>query len=136
MDCPGGGDKKAITMGGENFQVKIMGGAGLTSNLDRPNMPAATLTMPVCIDRSRPPKREGQTKEERGKRRRSRWTEEGSKTYIPGMPTMIPEGLSPQQEKVLVDAEKQSKIPFVTLLIKSLSTYCNCHSGILASIED
>ena len=50
-----GGDKKAITMGGEvltdtiftgrlillfkNFQVKIMGGAGLTSNLDRPNMP-------------------------------------------------------------------------------------------------
>ena len=67
---PGGGDKKAITMGGEvileyqlsfvqelssewnhtfisrsiavlfkNFQVKIMGGAGLTSNLDRPNMP-------------------------------------------------------------------------------------------------
>jgi len=98
-DSPGGGDKKAITMGGENFQVKIMGGAGLTSNLDRPNMPAATLTMPVCIDRSRPPKREGETKEERAKRRRSRWTEEGSKTYIPGMPTMIPEGLSPQQEK-------------------------------------
>ena len=74
-------------MGGD-FQVKIMGGAGLTSNLDRPNMPggnclnclkgnhssvrmvtvffaAATLTMPVCIDRSRPPKREGETKEER-----------------------------------------------------------------------
>ena len=38
----------------------------------------------------------------RAKRRRSRWTEEGSKTYIPGMPTMIPEGLSPQQEKVFV----------------------------------
>jgi hypothetical protein len=33
-------------------------------------------------------------------RRRSRWTEEGSKTYIPGMPTMIPEGLTPQQQKV------------------------------------
>ena len=116
--------------------------------------------MPVCIDRSRPPKREGETKEERwkkvmielnwtkcdllvqdcehlfrAKRRRSRWTEEGSKTYIPGMPTMIPEGLSPQQEKVLVDSKKW-KNAFVIILLKSFSTYSYCHSGILASIED
>ena len=105
---------------------------------------AATLTMPVCIDRSRPPKREGETKEERStlilkvktkmwvklahivpiraKRRRSRWTEEGSKTYIPGMPTMIPEGLTPQQEKVW---NRDSNI-FSNLAIP----------GVLATVED
>ena len=39
----------------------------------------------------------------RAKRRRSRWTEEGSKTYIPGMSTMIPEGLSKQQQEVILE---------------------------------
>lgn len=88
-------ERKAIGYG----EIKIMGGAGFTSNLDRPNMPAATLSMPVNVTRGRSEKREGETKEERAKRRRSRWTDEASKTYIPGLPTMIPEGLTPQQEQ-------------------------------------
>lgn len=90
------GARKAIAMG----TPAIMGGAGLTTNLDRPNMPTATLTMPVSVHRGRTEKREGETKEERAKRRKSRWTDECQKTFIPGLPTMIPEGLTKTQEEV------------------------------------
>ena len=35
----------------------------------------------------------------RKKKRKSRWTDETSKTFIPGLPTMIPTGLSKDQEE-------------------------------------
>merc|ERR1719221_706919 len=49
-------------------------------------------------------KREGrpetkESREERKKKRKSRWTDEACKTFIPGLPTMIPAGLSKEQEE-------------------------------------
>merc|ERR1719221_141020 len=49
-------------------------------------------------------KREGrpetkESREERKKKRKSRWTDEACKTFIPGLPTMIPAGMSKEQEE-------------------------------------
>ena len=35
----------------------------------------------------------------RRKKRKSRWTDESSKTFIPGLPTMIPAGMTKDQEE-------------------------------------
>ena len=35
----------------------------------------------------------------RKKKRKSRWTDETCKTFIPGLPTMIPTGMSKEQEE-------------------------------------
>ena len=35
----------------------------------------------------------------RRKKRKSRWTDESSKTFIPGLPTMIPGGMTKEQEE-------------------------------------
>lgn len=35
----------------------------------------------------------------RRKKRKSRWTDESSKTFIPGLPTMIPGGMTKDQEE-------------------------------------
>ena len=35
----------------------------------------------------------------RKKKRKSRWTDESCKTFIPGLPTMIPTGMSKEQEE-------------------------------------
>merc|ERR1719378_1023075 len=40
-----------------------------------------------------------ESREERKKKRKSRWTDEACKTFIPGLPTMIPGGLTKQQEE-------------------------------------
>ncbi len=42
-----------------------------------------------------------ESREERRKKRKSRWggDEGGEKTFIPGMPTMMPQGLSKDQEE-------------------------------------
>jgi len=55
-------------------------------------------------DRKRPAERESrfdqkESREERKKKRKSRWTDETAKTFIPGLPTMIPNGLSKEQEE-------------------------------------
>lgn len=43
---------------------------------------------------------EKETKEERKKRRKTRWGgSEHDKTFIPGMPTVLPTNLTPEQEK-------------------------------------
>lgn len=45
-------------------------------------------------------KQEKETKEERRKRRKTRWSgSEHDKTFIPGMPTVLPTNLTPEQEK-------------------------------------
>ena len=49
---------------------------------------------------SRPKDKDKMTREERKKARKSRWTDEASKTFIPGLPTLIPAGLSKQQEEI------------------------------------
>lgn len=43
-----------------------------------------------------------ESREERRKKRKSRWEAETDKVIIPGMPTMIPPGLTPDQEKIYV----------------------------------
>lgn len=43
-----------------------------------------------------------ESREERKKKRKSRWEAETDKVVIPGMPTMIPPGLTPDQEKIYV----------------------------------
>ena len=58
-------------------------------------------------DRKRPAERESRfdkkepsmSREERKKKRKSRWTDESAKTFIPGLPTMIPTGLTKEQEE-------------------------------------
>merc|ERR1719210_2639011 len=55
-------------------------------------------------DRKRPAERESrfdkkESREERKKKRKSRWTDESMKTFIPGLPTMIPTGMSKEQEQ-------------------------------------
>jgi len=84
--------------------MKVMGGAGITENLDRPNMPVRQPVQERLVERSsRPSKRGGDreesSREERRKKRKSRWTDEACKTFIPGLPTMIPGGLSKEQEE-------------------------------------
>jgi len=85
--------------------MKVMGGAGITENLDRPNMPVRQPVQERLVERSsRPSKRGGDreresSREERRKKRKSRWTDEACKTFIPGLPTMIPGGLSREQEE-------------------------------------
>merc|ERR1719242_1812850 len=55
-------------------------------------------------ERKRPAERESrfdkkESREERKKKRKSRWTDETCKTFIPGLPTMIPTGMSKEQEE-------------------------------------
>merc|ERR1719336_1814621 len=55
-------------------------------------------------ERKRPAERESrfdkkESREERKKKRKSRWTDESMKTFIPGLPTMIPTGMSKEQEE-------------------------------------
>jgi len=38
----------------------------------------------------------------RSRKRKKRWGDEGSKTVIPGMPTTMPKGLNPEQEKAYI----------------------------------
>lgn len=45
-------------------------------------------------------KQEKESKEERRKRRKTRWSgSEHDKTFIPGMPTVLPTNLTPEQER-------------------------------------
>ena len=63
-----------------------------------------TVTLGV-VSRSRfdqPPPGKEESREERRKKRKSRWEAETDKVVIPGMPTMIPPGLTPDQEKIYV----------------------------------
>ena len=69
------------------------------------------------VSRSRfdqPPKEE--SREERRKKRKSRWEAETDKVVIPGMPTMIPAGLSANQEKIYLCKFELLLIPFYTLI--------------------
>jgi len=79
-------------------------------NRDFPNMPNMQNAMVAFgqVDRAErkrtADKREGrpetkESREERKKKRKSRWTDEACKTFIPGLPTMIPAGLSKEQEE-------------------------------------
>ena len=42
----------------------------------------------------------------RKKKRKSRWTDETCKTFIPGLPTMIPTGMSKEQEEAYLCKSK------------------------------
>lgn len=45
-------------------------------------------------------KQEKETKDERKKRKKTRWGgSEHDKTFIPGMPTVLPTNLTPEQER-------------------------------------
>ena len=57
-----------------------------------------------CLDLvfDQPPPGKEESREERRKKRKSRWEAETDKVVIPGMPTMIPPGLTPDQEKIYV----------------------------------
>jgi len=78
-------------------------------NRDFPNMPNQTAMVSFGqVDRAErkrtADKREGrpetkESREDRKKKRKSRWTDEACKTFIPGLPTMIPGGLSKEQEE-------------------------------------
>jgi len=78
-------------------------------NYDMPNMPPQNAVVAFGqVDRAERKRaadqREGrsetrESREERKKKRKSRWTDEACKTFIPGLPTMIPAGLSKQQEE-------------------------------------
>jgi len=79
-------------------------------NRDFPNMPNMQTAMVSFgqVDRAErkrtADKREGrpetkESREDRKKKRKSRWTDEACKTFIPGLPTMIPAGLSKEQEE-------------------------------------
>ena len=48
----------------------------------------------------------------RKKKRKSRWTDETCKTFIPGLPTMIPTGMSKEQEEAYLCKFKLSIINF------------------------
>jgi len=85
-------------------------------NYDRPNMPNG---IPLAIQqitnqhqnamhshsskKRGSDEREGRSREkdseERKRKRKSRWTDEAQKTFIPGLPTMIPAGLNKDQEE-------------------------------------
>jgi len=63
-----------------------------------------------------PPKAGGEsskeeTREERRKKRKSRWggADGAEKTFIPGMPTMMPQGLSPDQEEAYLHRHRRSR---------------------------
>lgn len=55
-----------------------------------------------------------ESREDRKKKRRSRWTDEACKTFIPGLPTMIPTGLSKQQEEAYLCRRPRSRYTRVT----------------------
>merc|ERR1719154_493918 len=76
-------------------------------NYDMPNMQTAMVSFGQ-VDRAErkrtADRREGrpetkESREDRKKKRKSRWTDEACKTFIPGLPTMIPAGLSKEQEE-------------------------------------
>jgi len=86
------------------------GGGGGGSSLLNPsylNQGGAGAIVPLGSsqsERKRPAERESrfdkkESREERKKKRKSRWTDESMKTFIPGLPTMIPTGMSKEQEE-------------------------------------
>jgi len=61
---------------------------------------AGSLKRPAAAEReSRPTEKGSESRDERRKKRKSRWETETAKTCIPGMPTMIPAGLTKDQEE-------------------------------------
>ena len=83
QDYPAQGQRQALLA---PATMRVMGGAGITDNLDRPNMPVRHHVEERLVERSRPSKRGGERedREDRRKKRRSRWTDEACKTFIPG----------------------------------------------------
>merc|ERR1719461_1709112 len=97
--------------GSNTTPLEPRGGGGLSSRLggatSGPSLlnPGAVVPLGAEInERKRPAERESrfdvkESREERRKKRKSRWTDESSKTFIPGLPTMIPAGMTKDQEE-------------------------------------
>jgi len=79
----------------------------------------------LCIGDS---KQEKESKEgERKKRKKTRWSgSEHDKTFIPGMPTVLPTNLTPEQEKAylckLLSLVQHLQCIFFSILVR-ISTY-------------
>jgi len=90
------------------------GGGGGGSSLLNPSYLNQGSVVPLgssLPERKRPAERESrfdkkESREERKKKRKSRWTDETCKTFIPGLPTMIPTGMSKEQEEAYLCKSK------------------------------
>lgn len=80
------------------------------------------------VSRSRfdqpPPPGKEESREDRRKKRKSRWEAETDKVVIPGMPTMIPAGLSADQEKIYLCEcfSTRNFFLFVSILVLSATS--------------
>ena len=116
----------------------------------RPNMDLINNINAQILGKALPPKPGGsfvkeepnkeETREERRKKRKSRWggADGTEKTFIPGMPTMMPQGLSADQEEAYLRKFIQIKIRFfITLCSQNYLgiLFLNCFSIGMVSQE-
>jgi len=108
---PLGGGAGGGGAGGGGGRFAGSGGGGGGSSLLNPSYLNQGSVVPLGSsqgERKRPAERpveresrfdKKESREERKKKRKSRWTDETCKTFIPGLPTMIPTGMSKEQEE-------------------------------------
>jgi len=85
----GSGNVGVVSLLNPNY----MGGADAAP---KPNVPVKRT---ADTREGRSDEKSSESREERRKKRKSRWETESAKTCIPGLPTMIPAGLTKDQEQ-------------------------------------